>query len=105
MFATLFETGRVEIIHSPAGRLAEPGCEFVLAHLAIDFRAELTWPGDVTIGTRITSVGRSSVHLAQALFQHGRCAATAATVIVQMDLQTRRSRPLSPTTIATLQAL
>ncbi len=105
VFATFLETGRVGILYDGETPLAEPGCAFVIARLALDFRAEITWPGEVIIGTRVASVGRSSMTLSQALFQHDRCMAEAETVIVQMDEATRRSRPLSAATTARLTDL
>ncbi len=96
VFSTLLEFGRAELFLDPAAPLAEHGAAFVIARLDLDFRSEMTWPATVDIGTCIVTVGRSSLTLRQGLFQDGRCAATAETVIVQMDEATRRSRPLSP---------
>lgn len=93
VFATLLETGRVELLLAP-GVPREPGSAFVIARLVVDFRAELTWPGEVQIGTRVTRIGRSSVTLEQAVFQDGRLAATGESILVLMDETTRRSRPL-----------
>ena len=104
VFATFLETGRVEILYDPAARLADPGCAFVVARLLLEFRSEILWPGTVEIGTRVMAVKRSSFTLEQALFQNGRCAATAETVIVQMDEATRRSRPLSAAAAARLSS-
>jgi acyl-CoA thioester hydrolase len=95
VFSTFLETGRVELIYCQAAQLAEPGTAFVIARLEMDFRGELLWPGEVEIGTRIASIGRSSVRLAQAIFQGERCVASAITVIVQMDEATRKARPFS----------
>jgi acyl-CoA thioester hydrolase len=95
VFATFMETGRVEILYDPLMPLAEPGSAFVIARLAVDFGAEIVWPGEVQIGTRVIAIGRSSLTLEQGLFQSGRCAAKGETVIVQMDEMTRRSRALS----------
>jgi acyl-CoA thioester hydrolase len=95
VFATFLETGRVEILHGRGDSLADPGAAFVIARLVLDFRAEVTWPGEVTIGTRVAAIGRSSVKLEQGIFQNGKCVATAETTIVQMDETTRSSRPLS----------
>jgi acyl-CoA thioester hydrolase len=105
VFATLLETGRVELLFDPAAPLAEPGSAFVIARLALDFRAEIVWPGEVLIGTRVAAIGRSSVRLEQALFQGGRCVAMGETVTVLMDETTRRSRPLPPAAVARLSAL
>lgn len=104
-FSTFLETGRVELLYGAAGPLAEPGAAFVIARLVLDFRAEIRWPGEVVIGTRVAKVGRSSVSLEQALFQNGACVATAETVIVLMDEATRRSRPLSEAAAARFAAL
>ncbi len=94
VFATLLELGRVEMLLGPSAPPMEPGTAIVIARLLIDFKAELNWPGEVMIGTRVAGIGRSSVRIEQALFQNGKCAATAENVIVLMDEATRRSRPL-----------
>lgn len=95
VFSTFLETGRVELIYDRARQLVEPGAAFVIARLELDFRAELLWPGEVEIGSRIASIGRSSIRLEQAIFQGGRCAASGITVMVQVDEATRKSRPFS----------
>jgi acyl-CoA thioester hydrolase len=71
----------------------------------LNFVSEITWPGRIEIGTGVKHIGRSSVTLEQALFQDGRCAATATTVIVQMNETTRRSQPLDDAAKAFLAGL
>lgn len=105
VFATMLETGRVEVLYAPDGPLFEAGCAFVIASLHLEFHGEITWPGHVDIGTRVATIGRSSITLEQALFQHQACVATAKTVIVQMNEATRRSTPLTPATVQRLGAL
>ena len=105
VFATMFETGRVEVLYHPDAPLTSPNCAFVIANLNLNFHAEINWPGLVDIGTRVSKVGRSSVTLEQALFQNGRLTATAQTVIVQMNETTRRSEPLSAAAVAQLNNL
>ncbi len=95
VFSTALETGRVELLHVPDAGIVEVGKSFVIARLELDFRGELTWPGQVAIGTSVESVGRTSITLAQGLFQHDRCVALARTVIVQVDDDTHRATPLS----------
>lgn len=95
VFATLLETGRVELLYDPARPLGEPDKQFVLARVAIDLLAELTWPGTIDIGTGVRKIGRSSLTLEQALFQGDRCVARGESVIVLTDTTTRRSTPLS----------
>ncbi len=109
VFATFLETGRVEVFFQAgagtAQALADAGASFVLARLELDFIAEVTWPGKVQTGTRVVSVGRSSIKLDQAVFQNGKCVARASSVVVQMDETTRKSRALSPELAARLTAL
>lgn len=105
VFATFLETGRVELLYSAAGGLAEPGSAFVVARVVIDFKAEVNWPGEVRIGSRVAKIGRSSVVIEQGVFQDGHCVATGETVAVLMDETTRRSKPLPPALIEKLTAL
>jgi len=98
VFSTFLETGRVEILFDADGPIADDGCGFVIARLILDFRSEIVWPGEVQIGTRLHSIGRSSLGIVQGIFQGDRCAATAETIIVQVNQQTRKSQPFSDVT-------
>jgi acyl-CoA thioester hydrolase len=105
VFATLLETGRVEMAYRGRTALMDPGCAFVIARLELDYVGEILWPGRVDIGTRVKSVGRSSLRLEQALFQDDRLVALAESVLVQVDESTRKSQPLSEQAIARLKPL
>lgn len=94
IFATLFESGRVAFLYDPLRPLAPAGAQFVIAKLSISFLQELNWPGDVSVGTGIAHIGRSSFHLTQGVFSGAECAATAESIIVLMDEATRKSTPL-----------
>ncbi len=93
VFATFFESGRVAILYPPEP-LAPDGGSFVIVHLTLDFLTEIRWPSEVSIGTTVLAIGRSSVTLGQGLFVDQQCVATAETVIVLTDDATRKSRPL-----------
>jgi len=94
-FATFLETGRVEVLYDPNDPLTGEGAEFVVAKMTVEFRGEVHWPGSVVIGTGIKAIGTSSLTVSQAVFQDDQCVATGETVIVQIDTDTRSSRPLS----------
>jgi YbgC/YbaW family acyl-CoA thioester hydrolase len=85
-FSTFFETGRVELLHDPRAPLNAAGCGFVIARVAIDFAAEILWPGEVEIGTRVAAIGRSSIR---------RCSRTGA-----MSPRRRASSSISTSAIA-----
>lgn len=103
VFATFLETGRTAMLYDPAAPVVEPGTAFVLARLLVEYRAEVHWPGEVWIGTRVLEVGRSSVKMEQVIFQNGKRVANAETVIVMVDTTTRRSRSLPEAAVGRLR--
>jgi acyl-CoA thioester hydrolase len=105
VFATFFETGRVMLLREPGNELGAPGATTVLARLDISFLRELHWPGEVTIGTGTTHVGRSSYSFLQAVFHNGECAGTANATMVMIDAATRKSRPLPDNVVQRLEQL
>ena len=95
IFSTMLETGRVELLYNPSKPIIKENRSFVVVHQSINYLAEITWPGQVDIGTRVINIGRSSVHFDHGLFQNGTCAATAKVVAVQVNGDSKRSEPLS----------
>jgi len=94
VFSTYLETGRTELLYIPQP-LYDHDATFVIAHLTLDLLGEINWPGTVEIGTAVEKVGNSSVHLIQTLFHKDQVVAKAKTVIVQIDVNTRKSKALS----------
>ena len=105
VFSTFLEAGRVELLLQGDAPLNDPGAAFVIARLVLDFKAEINWPGEVWIGSRVARIGRSSTVLEQAIFQGEVHAAQAESVAVQMNEATRRAHALGPATLARLEAL
>ncbi|RVU34732.1 acyl-CoA thioesterase [Hwanghaeella grinnelliae] len=105
VFATMLEAGRVSFLYNPDNPIVEPGGSFVIARLELDFKAEMNWPGIVDVGTRVKKVGSSSCVLEQIIVQNGVVCGHAVTIMVQMDDETRKSKPLSDTMKARLEAL
>ena len=103
-FATFYETGRVELLNNPARAVAPPGADFVVVHLGIDFMHEVLWPGEVSIGTAVVALGRSSCRLRQAIFHNDRCVSVSESVAVLMDAATRRATPIPEAARSILEA-
>jgi acyl-CoA thioester hydrolase len=101
-FPIFCETGRSQIFRDPEFVSLTTGFAPFVARFAIDYKAELFWPGTVEIGTGLKSIGRSSVLYLQGLFQNCKCAAVAETVMVQVDRITRRPAPMDARTKAWL---
>ncbi|WP_424627379.1 acyl-CoA thioesterase [Bradyrhizobium sp. SYSU BS000235] len=94
VYASYFETGRVTLIRNPAYGLMPEGFSWVLGHLAIDFRAEVRWPGTIEMGLGVSRIGKTSVSYRQVVFSEGKCAASAEAVTVLLDADTRKPAPL-----------
>lgn len=84
VYATYLETARLEYFRSVVGRSLAEG-ESVLAHLSIDFRRPITLGDAVTVGVRVTDVGRSSIGMEYEVRADGEVAATAETVMVAVE--------------------
>jgi acyl-CoA thioester hydrolase len=94
VFAILCQTGRLDLVEQDLPALERSSTQFVIVSLAIDFLREMHWPGEAVIGTGVTRVGSSSLALRQGIYFEGECAGMADSVIVLMDMQTRRTAPL-----------
>jgi len=105
VFSTFYECSRTEILYDPKRKLVSPEREFVIVTIQIDYMAELSWPGDVKIGTRVVRLGSSSVTCEQAISQNGVLASRAKSVMVMMDTATRKSTALPADAIASLSEL
>ncbi len=101
-FSSFLETGRVEVLYNTDYPILVDGSSFVIASLKLEFLNEITWPGEVNIGTGVLKIGNSSMTIFQRLFQEEQCVANAETVIVQVDNATRRSSPLTDSAKKTL---
>ena len=104
VFATYFETGRVNFMRDVFGGLRFGDKNFVVARLEINFLQELHWPGMIDVCTGVERIGSASVTYAQAVFKDGICAATGRTVMVLIDRNTRRSTPITDDILALLRA-
>lgn len=67
----------------------------VIARLEMDYRHELHYPALMRVGINVLRVGRSSFALGTGVFSADRCVASAATVQVRIDTQSRQPVPLS----------
>ncbi len=93
-FAALLESGRTMFTHRADYPALPEGVQMVMARVEIDYRLELHWPGQVDVGTRPLSVGRSSYRLGQGIFRGEDCVTLGRTVLVLIDRATRRPVPI-----------
>ena len=88
------------------GLFGPEALDFVLAHVDIDFRSEVTQDdGEVTVLSRVVCYGRSSVRSREVVRKpDGSLAAEGGAVVVPRDTTTGRSRPLAEAEIALIAA-
>ncbi len=94
VFAVICEAGRTSLLRNDLALLEQVNLQFALVRLTIDFLREMHWPGDAVIGTAVTRIGSSSITMLQGIYAGGTCTATAESVGVLMDMETRRSAPI-----------
>ncbi|MEO8558636.1 MAG: thioesterase family protein [Rhodospirillales bacterium] len=84
-FTTFFENTRVryltDVVPLPKGEHVG----FVLAHLSIDYLAQLFYPGTIRSGACVVEVRNSSLVLGQAVFRDGQSTATGHAIMVIID--------------------
>jgi acyl-CoA thioester hydrolase len=75
---------------------ADAASDYVIAHVAIDFRRELTQADDEVVARcSLARVGNSSLTTREELFVGEELAAEAEVVLVARDRESGRSRPLA----------
>lgn len=105
VFSTFLETGRVQFLMNSGRPIRAPGTNFVIARLVLDFKAEMLWPGEAEIGSRVKNIGKSSFTLEQIIMQGDTVTAVAETVMVMVDETTRKSHPLPEASLAALKEM
>ncbi len=103
VYLNYFEEARDTVMVAMFGSEA---LDFVLAHVDIDFRNELTQDdGTIQVLSRVTGYGRSSVRSREIVRRSdGTLAAEGGAVVVPRDPTTGQSRPLTDDEIARIDA-
>jgi acyl-CoA thioester hydrolase len=88
-YAVWLEASRVAYLES----LYRPDetLDMVLARLTVDYLRETRWPGEVSVGARLTSLGNKSLRSVYGVFRDGVCLATCECVNVFFDPRARRA--------------
>ncbi len=84
-FLVYSESGLVPFLAALGHPVDHRETPWMTARIEIDLRAQLHYPGEVDIGTRVLGLGRSSLTLGQGLFSGESCAATLRRVMVLVD--------------------
>ena len=107
VYSTFLEAGRTAFLQPMFDEYGEGKLDVVIARVILDYRRELTYPGEVDIGTAIKRIGNSSVVFVNGVFKNGtdECSASGEAYLVFFDLVTRKSTPPPPEIRAALETL
>jgi acyl-CoA thioester hydrolase len=102
VYLNYFEEARDTVMVELFG---DEALDFVLAHVDIDFRNEVTQDdGAITVLSRVTGYGTSSVRSREIVRKaDGSLAAEGGAVVVPRDPSTGRSRPLTEAEVARIE--
>ncbi len=98
----LFTNGRYHFIQHYVRPHVAGDMPLAMVRVTIEYLREMHHPGEVECGTLIRRIGRTSITFGQALFNAGKCAAVAESVMVLLDPKTRRPKALPAAAVAQL---
>ena len=76
----------------------------ILASMACDFLAQVHYPAELELGTRVTRLGRSSLNMQTAIFQDGKVVAVLRGVMVWFDYTAQKTLPIPESVRAWIRA-
>jgi len=89
-----FETARTPIFKIFSPELDTNKLPLLLAHIEVDFAAQIYFGHNVTIKTCIEKIGNSSFYVLQQAWQKEQCVAKGRAVQVHFDFKTQKPSPL-----------
>jgi acyl-CoA thioester hydrolase len=89
VYATYVESGRAAFLKDIGLWVMGSGIQNVVARLEIDFKRELHYQQQLSIGVRVLQIGRSSYQIGCGIFCDDVCHATGLTIVVRWDSKTR----------------
>ena len=104
-YAVFCETGRVAFNTRHVAPYLAASSGVLVARVAINYRAETFFPGDVDIGTCLLRIGRTSLTIGQGLFFGEQTIATAEGVLVHINAARRTPAPWPDAVLAALSPL
>ena len=85
------EAGRTDLMIAAGLKVPNEAFAMVIVRLEIDFKREMTWPGDVLIQTAVARIGGKSIHMRQTIASGAVETAQALSILAAIDRHTRRA--------------
>lgn len=94
MIPVWFELGREPYFRYFNPEMSLSGWNLIMAHISVDFIAQMSLGADVEIRSFIAKVGNSSFTVYQEAWQRGVLCAKGDAVVVYFDFQAQRAMPI-----------
>lgn len=94
MLPVWFEQARMPLYQICNPTMSLDNWNLILAHIEVDFLAQLRLGADVTIRSEVTKIGNSSFTVRQEAVQDGHVGARGITVVVHFDFIANKATPL-----------
>ncbi len=90
-YVAYVEAGRVQFLSGLLDPDHHPGIDFILARVIINYIRESHYPGIIEVGSRILRLGTKSMTTGYGLFKDSHCVATAESVTIFFEVESRNT--------------
>ena len=90
-FAHYAEVGRIEFLKATGAKASTA----ILAHIELDFRAQVLFGANVQVETMLEQLGNSSLSMVQRILADGELACDVKSVVVNFDYKTNKPTRIS----------
>ena len=103
-YVTYVEAGRVQFLGGLLDPNRHPGIDLILARVTVNYLRESHYPGIMEVGSRILKLGSKSMTTGYGLFKDGHCVATAGSVNIYFEVESRNTIEIPTDIRAALEA-
>ena len=90
-YVAYVEAGRVQFLGGLLNPKRHPGIDFILARVTVNYLQEAHYPGIMEVGSRILGLGTKSITTGYGLFKDEVCVATAESVNIYFEVESRKT--------------
>ena len=103
-YVAYVEAGRVQFLGGLLDSDRHPGIDLILARVTVNYLQESHYPGVMEVGSRILKLGNKSMTTGYGLFKDGHCVATAGSVNIYFEVESRNTIEIPTDIRAALEA-
>ena len=90
-YVAYVEAGRVQFLGGLLDSDRHPGIDLILARVTVNYLQESHYPGVMEVGSRILKLGNKSMTTGYGLFKDDHCVATADSVNIYFEVESRNT--------------